>query len=56
MEPNMRDAILEVDTLLHDRQRCDPKVVPDGAVNLERYLRVTPRILWILKEPNQTPS
>jgi len=48
----MRDAILEVDKLFLDHQRRDQSIVLDGAVDLERYLKAIPQILWILREPN----
>ena len=49
---DMRDTILKVDKQLLELQSRDPSIVPDGAVDLERYLTVRPRILWILREPN----
>jgi hypothetical protein len=47
-----REAILKVDELLLDEQRKDPSIVLDGAIDIDRYLKAMPRILWILKEPH----
>lgn len=48
----MKDSIAAVDELLLERQQNDQAIVLDGAVDRDRYLRATPRILWILREPN----
>lgn len=48
----MKDAIAAVDDLLLERQRHDQTIVLDGAVDRERYAQATPRILWVLREPN----
>lgn len=48
----MFEEIQEVDSLLAEMQSVDSKIVLDGAVDAERYINSSPRILWILREPN----
>jgi len=52
-EVYMRDAISKVEKQLFDLQQQDPAIALDGAVDIDRYLKAKPRILWILREANQ---
>ena len=37
---------------LEDRQRAEPGLVIDGAVDAERYAAAPTRLVWLLREPN----
>lgn len=47
----MRNEIQKVNQLLKARQIIDPLIL-DGAVDINRYISTTPRILWVLREPH----
>ena len=41
---------------LEARQRPDPALVLDGAVDAVRYAAAGPRVVWLLREPNVTAA
>src|SRR5687767_2223124 len=43
-----------LEEVLLDVRRIDPRAVPDGAVVPERYACARPRIVWILREVNDS--
>jgi hypothetical protein len=48
----MKNVIREIDALFDQCKQCEPTFIPDGAVDVDRYVLANPRILWILKEGN----
>jgi hypothetical protein len=48
----MSESIAEIDRELAAMRIADKQIVLDGAVDSARYDAASPRILWVLREPN----
>ena len=45
-------ALAAFERTLERRQRLEPAIVVDGAVDAARYAAASPRLVWLLREPN----